>query len=119
MKKTTKQNMIFAAAILLLAAALWGWRSWNTGRRAGATLYGQVTYGDSNTVVRIPLDENRDYQWDTGYYTIHIRVEDGTAAFVDSPCPDHICESYGRLSLPDQFAVCMPAHAMLEIIAPE
>ena len=53
---------------------------------------------------------------DTGYLTVHIRFLDGAARFVDSPCPDHICESFGWLSEEDQTATCLPARAVLSII---
>ena len=52
---------------------------------------------------------------DTGYLTVHIEVKDGAARFVDSPCPDHICEGYGWLTLEDQTATCLPARAVLTI----
>ena len=45
-----------------------------------------------------------------------IRIQDGAARFVDSPCPDHICESFGWLSEEDQTATCLPARAVLSII---
>ena len=48
--------------------------------------------------------------------TVHIRIQDGAARFVDSPCPDHICESFGWLSEEDQTATCLPARAVLSII---
>ena len=36
-------------------------------------------------------------------------------AFVDSPCPDHLCEGYGWLSRQDDWAACLPAQATLTI----
>ena len=51
----------------------------------------------------------------TGYYPVHIEVKAGAARFVDSPCPDHICESFGWLSAEDQTATCLPARAVLTI----
>ena len=53
---------------------------------------------------------------DTGYLTVHIQVQDGAARFVDSPCPDHICEHYGWLREEDQTATCLPARAVLTIV---
>ena len=50
------------------------------------------------------------------YQTVHIKIQDGAARFVDSPCPDHICESFGWLSEEDQTATCLPARAVLSII---
>lgn len=53
---------------------------------------------------------------DTGYLTVHIRIQNGAARFVDSPCPDHVCESFGWLSEEDQTATCLPARAVLTIL---
>ncbi len=39
--------------------------------------------------------------------TVHIEIKDGAARFVDSPCPDHICEGFGWLSNEDQTATCL------------
>ena len=44
-----------------------------------------------------------------------MEVKDGAARFIDSPCPDHICEGYGWLTLEDQTATCLPARAVLTI----
>ena len=46
----------------------------------------------------------------------HIQIKDGAARFVDSPCPDHICEGFGWLSNEDQTATCLPARAVLTIV---
>ena len=53
---------------------------------------------------------------DTGYYTVHIEVKNGSARFIESPCPDHICEGFGWLSAEDQTATCLPARAVLTIV---
>ncbi|MCI2047218.1 MAG: NusG domain II-containing protein [Faecalibacterium sp.] len=113
--KTLLTNLLFAAVILALAAVLFGWRYWRNAA-SGAALEAKLTYGDDNTVLEIPLDKAADYDVDTGYYTVHIRVENGAARFVNSPCPDHICENYGWISAEDQSAICMPAHAVLMIV---
>ena len=75
-----------------------------------------VIYGDANTVQKISLDKDAVYDIDTGYLTVHIEVKDGAARFIDSPCPDHICESFGWISQEDQTATCLPARAVLTIV---
>lgn len=80
-----------------------------------STLEAELIYGDANTVQKFSLDNDATYDVDTGYYTVHIEVKDGAARFVDSPCPDHICESFGWLSAEDQTATCLPARAVLTI----
>ncbi|MGN0975186.1 MAG: NusG domain II-containing protein [Gemmiger sp.] len=109
-----KANLIFLLVLAGAALALLGWQTWSRREReAGAAV---LRYGDEpQTELRIPLDEDKTYDVDTGYYTVHIEVKDGAAAFVHSPCPDHTCESFGWLSQPGQWAACLPARAMLEL----
>ena len=76
----------------------------------------ELIYGDANTKLTFPLETDADYDVDTGYLTVHIRIQNGAARFVDSPCPDHVCESFGWLSEEDQTATCLPARAVLTIL---
>ena len=101
-------NILFAVVVLAIAAVLLAVRSHNA---TGGKLAAQLIYGDNNAVLDIPLDSV-----DTGYYTVHIEVKDGRARFIESPCPDHICEGFGWLSAEDQTATCLPARAVLTIV---
>ncbi|MGN0662784.1 MAG: NusG domain II-containing protein [Faecalibacterium sp.] len=107
-------NLLFAAVVLGIAGALFALRAAKPD--SGSALTAQLIYGDDNTVLDFPLDGNARYDVDTGYYTVHIEVADGAARFVDSPCPDHVCESFGWISLEDQSATCLPARAVLTIV---
>ena len=113
MKKSTVVNLIFT--ILVLAAAL-GLLIWRSHRPAAEHVIAQLTYGDKNTRMEIPLDQDTTYQVDTGYYVVNIEVKDGKARFYDSPCPDHKCEGFGWISAEDQQAICIPAHAVLMVV---
>ena len=107
-------NLIFAVVVLGIAG---GWFAWRAAHRTGAAaLAAALTYGDANTVLDLPLTKDATYDVDTGYYTVHIEVNDRAARFIDSPCPDHICENYGWISMEDQTAICAPAHAVLMIV---
>ena len=106
-------NVIFAVVILAIAAVLLVVRN---AHASGSKLAAQLIYGDNNNVMDLSLDKDASYDEDTGYYTVHIEVKDGRARFVDSPCPDHICESFGWLSAEDQTATCLPARAVLTIV---
>ena len=64
---------------------------------------------------RAPLGRDKRYDIDTGTYTIHLVVEDGGIRFVDSPCPDHTCESFGVLSQEGDWAACLPARASVTV----
>ena len=106
-------NVLFAAVVLAAAGLLFFLRS---SRPGSAKLEAELTYGDANTVLPISLAKDAVYDVDTGYLTVHIQVQDGAARFVDSPCPDHICENYGWLREEDQSAICLPARAVLTIV---
>jgi hypothetical protein len=116
-KRSLKQNMFFALIVLVLAVLLFAARAWRNAQNqaAGHTLCAELIYGDNGDVFDMPLDTDAAYDVDTGYYTVHIEVKDGAARFANSPCPDHICENYGWISLEDQSAVCLPARAVLSI----
>lgn len=118
-KKALKQNLLFAVLILAAAAALFGWRAWKNAQDAGLPLTARLYYGDTRETLLIPLEEDATYDVFTGYYTVHIQVQDGAARFIDSPCPDHVCENFGWISLEDQSATCMPARAILMIVPKE
>ena len=105
-------NLIFVLAVLAIAGVLFALRA---AHATGSTLEAELIYGDANTVQKFSLDNDATYDVDTGYYTVHIQIKDGAARFVDSPCPDHICEGFGWLTNEDQTATCLPARAVLTI----
>ncbi len=106
-------NIIFVLVILALAGILFVLRGMHSSGRA---LKAQLIFGDDNSVIDLSLDEDAAYDVDTGYYTVHVEIKDGAARFIDSPCPDHICESFGWISDEDQTATCLPARAVLTIV---
>lgn len=105
-----KKNLIFTVAVLAAAGLLF----WLT-RRGGQGGVAVLTYGDPQVQQRIDLSRDADYDIDTGPYTIHLHVEDGGIAFVDSPCPDHTCEGFGILRDEGDWAACLPARASLVV----
>lgn len=109
-----KKNLIFTLAVLA-AAGLWALASHLVLRPAGENPTAVLTYGDPQTSLTFDLTRDGVYDVDTGLYTIHLRVEDGAIAFVDSPCPDHLCEGFGRLKAQGDWAACLPARASLTI----
>ena len=98
--------------ILLAAGVLWLYFGHPA---AGSGLVAVLTYGDDSTQLRIPLDTDHRYDIDTGYYTIHLVVENGGIRFVESPCPDHTCESFGVLTKQGDWAACLPARASVTV----
>ena len=103
-----KKELLFTLAVLAAAAGLW--LATHAGRGTGNVAV--VRYGDPQVEQRIDLSQNADYDIDTGTYTVHLHVENGGIAFVNSPCPDHLCEGFGILQNPvTGRPACLPAPA--------
>ena len=103
-RKPWRKNLIFALVVLVLAAALYfGVRTAHSGKGGG--LQAVVDFGDGITET-LPLDTDHDYLYDVGDYVVHLQVKDGAVAFLDSQCPDHVCEQFGWL---DRMAHGLPA----------
>ena len=107
--RTHKKDLLFTLVVLIAAATLWGVTHGGTGNVA------VVRYGDPQVEQRIDLSKNADYDIDTGTYTVHLHVENGGIAFVNSPCPDHLCEGFGILQNAGDWAACMPARTSITI----
>lgn len=114
MKKTARRNLLFTAAVLALAAVLFGAQRLVVVRAQGGPV-AVLRYGDPAQELEISLAQDGRYDIDTGFYTVHLRVRDGAIAFVDSPCPDHLCEGFGELKAVGDWAACLPAYAALSI----
>ena len=104
-----RKNLLFAAAVLALAllAALWA-----AGRGAGARAVVSVAGADSFT---LPLDRDGLYSVEDAPFPVTLEVRDGAVRFVDSQCPDHICESYGWLRKEHDQAICAPAGVVVTV----
>lgn len=113
MKRSTKMNLIFIAVVLAAAGLIAGLR----GMKPAGNL-AVVTYGIDQKQVEIPLNKDGRHNLDSMGYTVHLEVKDGAIRFVDSPCPDHLCENYGWLSQTGDFAACMPALTSVVVQAP-
>ena len=105
--KPWMKNLIFVLVVLVLAAVLYfGVRAAHSGKGGG--LQAVVDFGDGITET-LPLDTDHDYLYDVGDYVVHLQVKDGAVAFLDSQCPDHVCEQFGRLDKDGAWAACIPA----------
>ena len=106
--KPWQKNLIFALVVLAAAAALYfGWRAARGSKGTG--LEAVVDFGQRSHLETLSLDEDHDYLYDVGDYVVHLQVKDGAIAFLDSQCPDHICEQFGWLDKDGAWAACVPA----------
>lgn len=105
--KPWQKNLIFALVVLAAAAALYfGWRAARGSKGTGLEAVVDFGSGASET---LSLDEDHDYLYDVGDYVVHLQVKDGAIAFLDSQCPDHICEQFGWPDKDGAWAACVPA----------
>ena len=111
-----QKNLLFAAVILAAAALLL--LLYRAGTRRAELLEAVVDFGDGITET-LPLDEDHDYLYDVGSYVVHLQVKDGAVAFLDSQCPDHVCEQFGWLSEKGAWAACVPAGVYVKVEAAE
>ena len=109
-----QEKLSCTAAVLLAAAALGGYylvRQANRPDKVAHLVYGTLERAQTD----IDLREDADYSFQSNGYEIHLQVRDGAIAFVDSPCPDHVCEQVGQPREVHDWAACIPAQAMLTI----
>ena len=100
-----KANLLFAAVVLAAAVLL---VFLLRPRSKAEPLAAVVDFGGGITET-LPLDTDHDYLYDVGDYVVHLQVKDGAVAFLDSQCPDHVCEQFGWLDKDGAWAACIPA----------
>ena len=105
--------MIFALVVLALAAGIFlAVRAQHPAKGSG--LQAVVDFGDGVTET-LPLAQDHDYLYEVGDYIVHLQVKDGAIAFLDSQCPDHVCEQFGQLSEEGAWAACVPAGVYVQL----
>ena len=105
MKKYININTVLIGLVLVLAIAFFAWQ--NLGKTGGKVA--AVHIDNHDEVIRIELDKDGEYPITGGKLPVTLVVKDGAIAFVDSQCPDHICEGTGFISRESRTAICMPA----------
>ena len=90
-----KKNILFALAVILLAGVIAVTRVMT--RTEGTTARVEIT--DAETIT-LPLDKDGTYEISEGKLPVTLEVSEGRIRFINSRCPDHICEGYGWLSCP-------------------
>ena len=116
MKVLGKRDMILAAAILLIAAAVFGF-NYVPHRPPAATAQISV----DGKVVEI-LDLSKDTQLTVtspGGGTNHLIVKDGEIWCSEASCPDKVCVHQGKKHLSSDTIVCLPNKMVVTIIGKE
>ena len=105
--KPWQKNLIFVLVVLAAAAALYFGLRAGQGS-AGAGLEALVDFGQGITET-LPLEQDHDYLYEVNDLVVHLQVKDGAISFLDSQCPDHVCEQFGWLDKDGAWAACVPA----------
>ena len=105
MKKKLNINVILIGGLLVIALAFFGWQQVTKVKGAKAL----VMFDNKDYEYEIDLSKDAVLHFDDGKFLVTLEVKDGAIRFIDSKCPDHLCEGFGFISHEDEFAVCMPA----------
>ena len=103
-------NILFALTDKMLADVIAVTRVMT--RTEGTTARVEIT--DAETIT-LPLDKDGTYEITEGKLPVTLEVSEGRIRFINSRCPDHICEGYGWLSKEHDQAVCMPAGVVVSV----
>ncbi|MEG0833325.1 MAG: NusG domain II-containing protein [Oscillospiraceae bacterium] len=104
-----KEILIIAALVLVSAAAILCFKL--IGGRGNVAV---VTY-NGGEVMRIDLSNDGIYSVDADL-PVSLEVSDGKIHFINSQCPDKLCEGFGLIGEEFEYAVCMPARVSVQIV---
>ena len=105
-----KKDIAVICAVLLLALA--AFLAPKLLRPDGAEA--SVIY-DGREIMRLSLSDSGTYTVQ-GDLTATLEISGGRIRFINSLCPDKLCEGFGWISLKGETAVCMPAKLAVIII---
>ncbi len=105
MKKKLNINVILIGGVLLVALTFFCWQQINKTKGGVAT----VIFDNSDTRYQVDLTVDDTYTFTEGKFDVTLDVKDGEIRFINSKCPDHICEGFGYISHEYEYAVCLPA----------
>ena len=105
-----KKELIILAVISILLAGIIMMPRFIT---PGSGTIAVVTY--NGETAEISLDKPDTYTIE-GDLTATLVVENGKIRFVNSKCPDKICEAFGWIGREGESAICAPARLAVQII---
>lgn len=110
-----KKNILFVTALLLVAGILA--LALSIGRDAGGQAIVTVA-GAQGESQSISLEKQGIYTVDAAAgarMPVTLEVKDGQIRFIDSQCPDHLCEGFGWLRYAHDEAICLPAGVVVSV----
>ncbi len=110
----SKRTLFFILFLLLLAFFLW---IFFLMQESGTVALVSVGLDEDQVTHEFHLSEDDTIFIDEGTeYPATLLIEDGSIRFIDSVCPDGLCENFGRLSSEGEWALCAPGNVMVRVI---
>ena len=112
--KKTKNDIILALAVIIIAAG--AWLGFELMKDDGA--FAVVTVNGVETA-RYPLDTDAEIrlQSENGGYNILI-IKDGKADVTEASCPDHVCVDQRSIGRTGEAITCLPNKTVITIEGP-
>ncbi|MFV0255274.1 MAG: NusG domain II-containing protein [Erysipelotrichaceae bacterium] len=113
-----KREVIFMMILLLLVAIIllvWSFL-FNTKGNSAIIYYGETIIYEVDLVENQPEEEFKIEGYEDVVFKLY---EDGSIAFIEADCPDHVCIDTGKISQVGQVAICLPNQIMVVINGPE
>ena len=117
MKKHLNVNTVLIGLLVIVSLGVFGYQKFFKNSLSADNGIAEVYVGNQ-VVKRIPLNKDETYTITQGLLTCTIDVKDGKAAFINSQCPDHLCEGFGYIGNEHDFAICAPANVGMMITSP-
>lgn len=112
MKKFLNINTLLISTVLIIALiGLW---YLNFNKIAGDKAIVQIVGAKGSQKIEIDLSNNKVYKFDAAL-PVTLEVVDGTIAFINSQCPDKLCEGFGHIRHEGESASCLPAKVVVTI----
>ncbi len=110
-----KKRDIALILLVLAASALLFFLFWPRIFANEAVAVVSVGVDENQTTQRILLSEDRLVSIEGAALPVTLSVEGGGIRFVNSVCPDHLCEGFGLLQHEGDWASCLPAEVFVRI----
>lgn len=104
-----KKNILFAVCIMLAAVVIS--LSVSLGGKPGTSAVVDLP-GKESVVLTLSEDGIYDFE---GKIPVHLEIAEGKIRFINSECPDHVCEKFGWLSQTHDQATCAPAGVVVHV----
>ncbi len=111
MKKKLNINTILIGFVLVIAIGSYAFMQLTKSEGSFAVVT-NVSKDSQETIIF--LNDDGEHFID-GILPTTLLVENGTIKFINSQCPDHICEAYGELHESYHVASCLPAGVVVTI----